>query len=164
MPGWSSLTQNLNAVPPAAPDTRLMESETRPPRHPLVPLTRVLLASYWLLLFASTHLPLFLFPAVAAQGNDKLLHCLAYFGLATLWQLAIIAERDLERHDQHRITLWLAGYALFDELSQIPLGRTADPWDWLADMVGVLLSLALFAPVAKWIRQLRWWPPPSSSR
>ncbi len=107
----------------------------------------LLLGLYWLLLFAGTHLP-----RVGISGPrffDKVLHFSAYLVLAVLTCLCVRWRRQLTLPVYLGIVAVLAAYATIDELLQIPIPqRTGDPWDWLADVLGVLAGAAAFAVAA----------------
>jgi VanZ family protein len=45
------------------------------------------------------------------------------------------------------VVVGLAVYGALDELTQIPVGRYADVYDWLADCAGALAGVAAFAAV-----------------
>lgn len=100
-------------------------------------------ALYWLLLFIGTHLPRI--PEPLERVSDKTLHFLAYMGLSLLLSISALASRRLTT--SRIIGLWFlcAIYALLDELLQIPVGRSADAWDWVADMSGVTLATLIVA-------------------
>ena len=108
-------------------------------------LWQVVLASYWLVLFVSTHLPRE-FPGIPGGGKDKWVHVGAFAILA--WLLAMTWEQTTGRlRASHLIAAWvaLAGYAAIDELTQIPLGRTASYVDWITDAAGAAIGLFAFA-------------------
>jgi VanZ family protein len=97
-------------------------------------------------LFTVTHLPLTApLPTVwnlhLFASSDKILHFLAYFGLAILFA----SWWSWGRKPAMREYLVLAGiilvYAMLEELTQIPFQRSADFFDWLADSCGALLGL-----------------------
>ncbi len=103
-------------------------------------------AVYWTALFVATHLPLGE-EAFPSQVSDKSLHWIAYTGLAFLlccWREAIgrVTLRRLAL-----IVLVLAVYAILEELLQIPVGRHADLYDGIADMLGSGCGIVLFAVV-----------------
>lgn len=106
----------------------------------------VVLACYWLALYVGTHLPNP--PAIPLQPSDKLLHVVAYAGLALLVSLNWSLRRPLGWRRGVAVLVLLAAFAVFDELTQILVGRTCDFYDWLADVVGVLIGLALFWSLA----------------
>ncbi len=91
-------------------------------------------------------------PAPLPDGglNDKLLHGLAFLGLAFLvdgsWPRAPFGRSQF---------LWLAGYgAAIEGLQWLGGARTLSLGDWLADLAGLLLYLLLLGP---WLR--RRFPP-----
>ena len=76
---------------------------------------------------------------------DKLLHVVAYCGLGLVCLRAFNAGlRVIKRRPTLLAMLTTIGYGLLDELrqSRVP-GRDASLGDWLADVVGAALSLAL---------------------
>jgi VanZ family protein len=104
------------------------------------------IAVYWIVMFLATHLPV---QRVMEQlpASDKHLHLGAYavLGFALPWWSA--------KHWRSRWPpVWLygliLGYAGIDELLQIPVGRSAEWGDWLADAAGAAIGLA----VANWLR------------
>lgn len=116
------------------------------------------LGMYWISLFVLTHLPpgvldrfLSMFFStggeVLEQGGDKRAHLLAYGGLAFLFTSWLSIRRVPE------FKLWtltiavLGGYAIVDELSQIPFRRSADIVDCLADWTGVAIGSVCFLGV-----------------
>lgn len=94
--------------------------------------------------FMATHYPIHGVPRPFSHV-DKVVHALAYMTLSmsvlVSWELAIGALRP-----QHYFTVWLVGtlYAAFDEVTQIPVGRSCDGLDWLADIAGIVVGLTLF--------------------
>ena len=48
------------------------------------------------------------------------------------------------------VLLVAALYGVMDELSQPPVGRTADPVDWVADMLGATTGFLVFL-LLRWI-------------
>ncbi len=100
----------------------------------------LVLAVYWVALFIGTHVPV---PPDVLQiaGSDKTLHFLAYLGLSLLIAVCV--------RPRGWTYLWLllglAAYGALDELLQIPVQRTADVVDWLADVAGVAVGLAAYA-------------------
>jgi len=109
------------------------------------------LGVYWFALFLVTHLPPeFLLRGFSsseqmlADGNDKVVHLIAYAGLAFLFA-SCQWVRGIDDRRLIRLTLLIPGaYAIIDELLQIPVRRTADVMDCLADWCGVLLGLGCF--------------------
>ena len=127
------------------------------PRVALV--SKLAFGLFWLALFAGTHIPK---PpdVLPPSGGDKLAHFGGYlvlaFLLATAWQLAggILTRR-------HLVIAWIAalGYAAFDEVTQILVGRDCEILDWIADAVGAMVGLLLFVALRKLIAS-REWPSP----
>jgi VanZ family protein len=123
----------MTAVP-AFPAERLRRLASR---------ARTLAAVYLLVLFAATHVPGL--PTSGFSVSDKLEHFCGY-GLLTVfilvgWELTIGVLQA-----KHYFAVWLAGtlYAIVDEVTQIPVGRTCDVNDWAADMLGVLAGMIVF--------------------
>ena len=103
----------------------------------------LVLAAYWLALFAATHLP-------GKEGGgaflhwDKVAHFCAYFGLAVLlaW---VLAGSWGPRWPVYAVVFGIiAGYGALDEgLQRFVPGRSADLYDWLADMAGGICGLVV---------------------
>lgn len=77
---------------------------------------------------------------------DKVVH-LGLYGVLTFvvlvgWELTIRTALQAK----HYFAVWLVGtvYGMVDEATQIPVGRTGDMHDWLADVVGIILGLITF--------------------
>ena len=102
----------------------------------------VILAVYWPTLFVVTHLPKL--PSVEVPGSDKTLHFAAYLLLTLTFWLARYgkARPDPRRFRAYLVLIIMAVYAALDELTQglVP-NRYSDPYDWLADVLGVLVAL-----------------------
>ncbi|HEX3601509.1 MAG TPA: VanZ family protein [Lacipirellulaceae bacterium] len=107
-------------------------------------LSKIGLALYWLALFTATHIP----PSEmvnVVEANDKVEHFSAYmllaFGIALTWQLAagILNSR-------HLWIVWIVAivYGALDEITQIPVHRDCDFWDWTADACGAAAGAFLF--------------------
>lgn len=124
--------------------------------------TTLLVAGYWLALFVATHLPRV--PSVFANpGADKWQHLGAYGTLAFL-----LAGRQSLWYPSTwkslcRIAIYVALYGVFDELTQIPVGRHADIMDWFADISGCLIGLAVFASLRAILLRRRDKPSQSAS-
>lgn len=110
----------------------------------IAPIVVALALLYWGLLFTATHLPggnsLRLFP-----GIDKVLHATAYGMLAILLLLAISIRVRVGLLATLSVIAICATYGILDELSQqfVPR-RTADFYDWIADVTGSLIGCGLF--------------------
>jgi len=97
----------------------------------------VLLGVYWLALFLGTHVPITL---KTGQGGDKILHFLAYTGLAFL-MILVIGGRNPTWRAFVLVLVATLGYGGFDEFSQLLVGRHCDFWDFVADFTGICLGL-----------------------
>ncbi|QSR85423.1 VanZ family protein [Methylacidimicrobium sp. B4] len=110
-------------------------------------------AAYALLLLALSSIPGRSLPQELSRVNDKLLHGIAYSGAGLLARLATGSTPAA--------TAAVAALGAIDENYQrlIP-GRTPDPRDWAADLVGGFLG-ALLAAAGTRYRSRR--PPPRSA-
>lgn len=88
-----------------------------------------ILAIYWGLLFISTHVPV---PSGVPMGGgfDKVLHFVAYAALAFL----LVLWRG--PHRWVCCAMVIAAYSIADELLQIPVGRSCEFGDLVADWLG----------------------------
>lgn len=79
------------------------------------------------------------------SSSDKLIHLVGYM-LLTISALASLELSIGELRPQHYFMVWLLGtvYGAIDEVTQIPVGRTCDGLDWLADIVGIVIGLSIF--------------------
>jgi VanZ family protein len=114
----------------------------RAPSHWLRTAALTLLLTYWAALAIATHWP----RAGTLAGTlwDKLVHALAYGVLALLVCFNVsLRARGPSGHSVAIVAI-LAVYAALDEVTQIPFGRRADVYDWTADLVGVLVVLAIW--------------------
>ena len=102
-----------------------------------------LLVIYWLGLIWGTHVPDV--PMPAPHYNDKLLHFLAYAGLAFLLYWTWVTRRGLSLIGAAVSLLIAIGYGVIDEITQgwVPQ-RVADPKDWAADLLGATSGVLLF--------------------
>jgi VanZ family protein len=112
---------------------------------------------YWVSIATATHVPLdqASLPKLPGISIDKLFHVSAYAGLAFLLSTLIAAVWSTHGSGwrgaaRYLPALLIAGlYGVLDEVSQPPVGRTADPWDWVADITGATLGLTLFL-ILRW--------------
>ncbi len=118
---------------------------------------RAVLMGYWAIAFIVTHVPPFLPPGPpepeALIGKDKFAH---FFGFAFLAFLLMNALRNENRLLKRAglpdsmsgavvVTVAICMvYAAIDELTQPPFGRTADPWDYVADLIGMTAGILAF--------------------
>jgi VanZ family protein len=115
----------------------------------------VALLFYWLLLFIGTHIPANRI-AVQIHENDKLIHALAFAGLSFLMAWAIPTNKQRLHRNTMLAAVATVVYAAFDELLQIPVGRTADWRDFLADCVGVCMGLTFYTIARAIILKANW--------
>jgi VanZ family protein len=107
------------------------------------------LPAYWVFLFCATHFPRLELPGRVPQ-SDKLLHFVAYGLLAFLyWRFAEARHRPLSGRFVWSALAVLVLYAALDEWLQGFIGRSAALTDWLADVLGAVLVLA----VLEWRRR-----------
>lgn len=115
----------------------------------------VALAGYWVLLFIGTHLP----PnelLSQLRMNDKVIHGCAFAGLAFLMAWAIPTNMSKLYQNTFFAALIAVIYAGFDEVLQIPVGRTADWKDFVADCVGVCIGLSFYTIARAAILKADW--------
>lgn len=105
-----------------------------------------LLSAYWLSMFLGTHIARV--PVSMAEQGDKLLHLGGYGGLAVLLLAWRISRGPASFRTVALIWLLIAGYGAFDEITQPLVGRNCDFADWIADLIGTALGLAVTWPVA----------------
>ena len=126
----------------------------------------VALLFYWTLLFIGTHIP-----ANAVLGklhaSDKLLHAAAFAGLAFLMAWAISTDRTRIHKNTVFAAIVCVIYAAVDEILQIPVGRTADWKDFVADCVGICMGLSTYTIARAKLIKAEWNlfvnPPPERS-
>jgi VanZ family protein len=113
--------------------------------------SKILLASFVLVLLTATHLPPNSMLLLPEEHNiDKLYHFTAYSILAgliaTAWQLStgVLTGRHLR-------WVWcaVAIFGALDELTQIAVNRDCSFWDWAADAIGAAFGLLVFL----WLRR-----------
>lgn len=107
-------------------------------------LLTIVAATYWLALFAATHVPV-VPEALQQPGADKWAHTAAYAGLSFLLAARQATATSLTWKVAARVLLLVAVYGIVDELTQIPVGRHAELGDWLADLRGALVGVGLAA-------------------
>ncbi len=96
------------------------------------------------------------------QVNDKVAHAIVFMGLALA--CGPLAGHGLMHRtsSRWRVSLLCAGYsalvgaALEVWQSRIP-HRTADIWDWVADLVGALVAALVLSSILPWY--VRWRTP-----
>jgi VanZ family protein len=125
-----------------------------PARRPAV-IVAALATVYLLVMFLGTHLPL-RGVSSSALGADKVVHATMYAGLAVLILAAASFFRPVNLGTAVVVLGVIAAYAAVDEWSQsfVPT-RTADVWDWAADVVGSLVGAAGFLAARSLLRRRR---------
>ena len=104
----------------------------------------IVVAAWWLAMFVATHIPR-VPQELSLPGGDKSQHLIAYAGLAFLVALRLSFGNHLGWKRAATIFGIVAFYGVLDELTQIPVGRTADFYDWIADVTGAVSGLAILA-------------------
>ena len=100
----------------------------------------LVLAVYWLCLFAATHWPQ---PPDLSDvpGSDKTVHLTAYALLAFLLARTLAGRRPLSLATMAVVLAIVATYGAADELTQPFFGRETELNDWAADMAGAMIGL-----------------------
>ncbi len=117
-------------------------------------LCQVALVGYVAVLFIGTHLPpnSHLLPR-SIEHFDKVCHFTGYAILAGLIATTCqMAAGNLAL--RHLCWIW-AGIAIvgaIDEITQIPVGRDCDIWDWTADVLGAATGILVFVLLRKAFR------------
>jgi VanZ family protein len=107
-----------------------------------VRIATILLVIYWIAVFTGTHLPKVHIPG--PQNTDKVIHFGAFTVLAFLMAWAIPTRMGQPNWNVLISAAVCMSYAAFDEFTQIPVGRTADLNDWLADCAGITFGLTVY--------------------
>ena len=110
------------------------------------------LVCYWMALVISTHIPHpphLIFPQ---SISDKVLHLCAYAGLSFLLSFNWALRRPLGWQQWLGIVAGLAAFGAVDEVTQIPVGRQCDVFDWLADVTGIVVGSVLFLAASHVVR------------
>ncbi len=131
-----------------SPASTANRSLRRRARRPLL----ALLVVAWLAAFTLTHIPL---PQpIGLPTSDKTAHLIGYAGLATLlW--AVLWSHDRSAGTRMAACLvGLAVYGAFDELTQPLVNRHADVADWIFNVAGTALAVAILETLT-WTRTRR---------
>ncbi len=134
------------------PTSSLDETITRP--RWLARGSVVALLAYWLMLITATHIPKVPEP-LGFRASDKLVHLAAYAVLGAL--VGLVSSQYLRlRFGMAAVLLaGLAVHGMLDEATQPLFGRHADVADWIADILGAALGLAMFFAVSALVRRRR---------
>jgi VanZ family protein len=96
---------------------------------------------YWCGLYILTHTPVAI-PVTTVK--DKTAHVAAYASLAIALFLSFKLSRRKPTAQTAMLVLGiLLVYGAFDELTQIPVGRSGEMADWYADAAGAALACVL---------------------
>ena len=108
---------------------------------------------YWVAVFIATHLPGDVLPGEGPP--DKLMHFVAYAGLAYLLGWSEVLRCGSSVGVYLRVLAVILLYAAFDEWSQtLVRGRYADALDWVADACGTAMGVMAVGATAV-LRQKR---------
>jgi VanZ family protein len=109
---------------------------------------------YLAAMFAGTHVPR-IPAALEMPGGDKWQHFAAYGGLGFLLAARQFFGKPWVWSRAAKILGVIAVYAALDELSQIPVGRDAELFDWVADVIGAAGGIAAYAALISLVRGRR---------
>jgi VanZ family protein len=98
--------------------------------------------AYWGALFVATHVPLPPLPA-SNLGSDKMAHVAAFAGLGFLTALWLSLDGKLTVGRTLLLLAVLAAYGALDEWLQQFVGRVTDLDDWIADVSGAAIGIAI---------------------
>ena len=99
----------------------------------------IALIIYWVALFYGTHSPLP--PGMLPGHSDKIIHFVAYGGLAALLMSLRASRGPFPWTSIVARWLFLAFYGAFDEITQALVNRSPDLEDWYADLLGAAVGL-----------------------
>ena len=104
-----------------------------------VNMSRMLVLAFWAAVALTYVFAIIPAPTLAGPDGDKINHILAFLTLAALGSLAY------RRRPVWQIGLGLAGFGALIELTQMMpvINRDADVWDLVADVLAVVVGLAL---------------------
>jgi VanZ family protein len=110
---------------------------------------RLAVIGFAIVIFIGSSIPSSSMPSLSILTQDKLMHLLEYgaFGLI----LCSWARREFSWPRGAWIVLGVAAlYGITDELHQLLVGRSCEFFDWLADMVGVILAIMFSSLYYRW--------------
>lgn len=122
-----------------------------------------ILCGYWLLIYLGTHLPGTAVERIKRhkewpfRGFSIVMHSIMYGGWAVLWCWVLWRARKgrLELGDLMGVWALAAVYAVFDEATQLIVGRTGKPDDVLVDLWAVTVVFAVGYLIAERRRRSR---------
>jgi VanZ family protein len=94
--------------------------------------------AYWSFSFVMTHLPPG--PPPPIPVSDRVAHAVTYAMIAGLLSLALASGGLSRTRTLVTVVAVCLAYGVADELLQIPVGRSAEVGDWLADAVGTIIA------------------------
>jgi VanZ family protein len=114
-------------------------------------------AAYVAVLLWTTHAPRVPQPQVhlGRIPPDKLLHFSAYAVLGMLAAMTTHAWGRIGLRMLPTLFAMLAAFAAADEVTQPLFGRAAEATDWVADVAGIAVALAVWAGCRQVTRRLR---------
>lgn len=120
-------------------------------------------AAYAVMLVVATHIPRLdvSFDTGTSVPPDKLLHFAAYAVLGFLAGLIAAGSAHSWRRWFPLVLAGIAVFALLDETTQPMFSRAAEPFDWVADVIGAAAGLVVAAALAATAR--RWRSPASAN-
>ncbi|TAL70940.1 MAG: VanZ family protein [Bacteroidetes bacterium] len=126
-------------------------------RYKIIFILPALIATLLIFIFSNqSHPPLI---DLGFQWNDKLLHLIAYFAYGTTLIFFLFGSFDNINLKRAIIYILIFGavFGVSDELHQslIP-GRDAEVFDWVADCLGIIISLSLLSPLYKIVKKLKF--------
>ncbi|OGU12689.1 MAG: hypothetical protein A2X61_11700 [Ignavibacteria bacterium GWB2_35_12] len=126
-------------------------------KHKIIFILPAAIGTLLILFFSHQSRPPFI--DLGFEWNDKLLHMLAYFvyGSSLIFFLLGNFENIRIKNAIIYILLFGAVFGVTDEIHQslIP-GRDAEIFDWLADCIGISLSLSLLSPLNKFVSKIKF--------
>lgn len=124
----------------------------------------ICLVGYWLALFVGTHLPRVRLPDMPGANDDKILHVIAFAGLSFLLSWAIPTKLTDRFRNVRLAAMGAILYGAIDEVTQIPVGRTADWKDLIADAIGAVLGVIAYSILREILWKIKGVTPQDASR
>ncbi|MGD8781845.1 MAG: VanZ family protein [Ignavibacteria bacterium] len=101
------------------------------------------LVIYWLSLILFTSIPINV--KKSFEHQDKLNHLIAFAGLSVLLQLTLHFQGNFEKINKRHATFTIiiaSIYGALNEITQLFIpGRFGDIFDWVADLIGILIGV-----------------------
>jgi glycopeptide antibiotics resistance protein len=102
---------------------------------------RRLFPAYLIFHLCGTHFP---GAKLSGKNTDKWLHTLLYFMISVLfWEFLRTFKPRISLRETVVVAVAVASFAAFDEITQPIFGRGADVFDWVVDLIGIVLALSL---------------------